>query len=87
MGCDPLDDDRSLHLLKDWMHRAGYITLWDISIWDNGDWHSWINFEVPLNLSSELATFLDFLNGKAPLRCRKLDVRGWGPTPGHYTVS
>ena len=28
MGCDPLDDDRSLHLLKDWMHHfVGYFYL------------------------------------------------------------
>ena len=76
MGCEPLENDRSLHLLKDWMHRDGHFTLWDISIWDKGDWHSWISLVVPPNLSSDLASFLDFLNGKAPLHCRKVDVRG-----------
>lgn len=87
MSCDPLADNHSLTSLKDYMYRAGYITLWDISNWENGDWHSWINFEVPHILSNEFAIFLDFLNGKAPLNNRKLDTRGWGPTPGRYTVS
>lgn len=87
MGCDPLADDRSLTLLKYWMYRAGYITLWDISNWENGNWHSWINFEVPQVLSNEYATLIELLNGKAPLNNKKLDSRGWGPILGQYSVS
>ena len=69
------------------MSRAGFNTLWDISNWENGDWHSWIKIEVPHVLSKEFEIFLAFLNGKAPLNSRKLDNRGWGSTPGRYIVS
>ena len=42
---------------------------------------------MPKTLSNECTNFLARLNGKAPINSRKSDTRGWGSTPGHYTVS
>ena len=87
MGTDSLVEDRSLVQMKDWMARAGFITLWDISNWENGAWHSWKSIEVPQNLAKEYADFLTSLGGKAPLSNKKLDSRGWGTSPGCYSIS
>eukprot|EP00253_Pinus_taeda_P030893 PITA_30893 len=87
MGSDPLSEDHSLVMLRDWMDRAGLKTLWDISHWDNGKWRSWINLVVPHNLSSEFVAFHSLLAGKAPMNIRKPDTWGWGLNPGCYTVT
>jgi len=68
------------------MDRAGFKTVWDISHWENGDWQSWVKLEVPQNLSRDYAIFLSLLKGKAPMNNRKPDTRGWGPTPGRYSI-
>eukprot|EP00253_Pinus_taeda_P013197 PITA_13197 len=38
MGSDPLGDDRSLVLLKEWMDKASIKTPWDLSHWENDVW-------------------------------------------------
>ena len=87
MDSDPLVDDWSLFVLRDWMTRAGFVTLWDIYQWEDDVWQSWVKLEVPQNLNNECAIFLAHLKGKAPINSRKPDTRGWGSTPGRYTVS
>ena len=42
---------------------------------------------VPPELSQARDLLLSLLNGMAPLRVGKKDVRGWGAAPGLYTVA
>jgi ribonuclease HI/exonuclease III len=87
MNTPPLAEISSLHVLRDWMVNVGFITLWDISCWEDCNWIGWKKLQVPLGLKQDCDTFFTHLKGMAPIHARRQDKRGWGSQSGSYTVA
>lgn len=65
-----------------WSQNAvGFVSV------ENNYWQCWRNIEVPPHLTKDFSNLLNHLNGKAPLNSNKADQRGWGSSPGKYTIA
>jgi hypothetical protein len=81
LGDPPLEWNQNLHRLKTWMDEQTLKTLFDISAWEierHKQWQGWAVSNLPLDLESDWGSFKLSLQGKAPLRKRARDKRGWG---------
>ena len=87
MDNPPLAEITSLQALRNWMSNAGLTTLWDISCWNDSNWHSWKQLQVHLELQRNCEDLFVLLKGMAPIHVRRADKLGWGPLSGSYTMS
>lgn len=87
MNTPPLAEISLLHALRDWMVNADFITLWDISCWEDCNWIGWKKLQVPLGLKQDCDMFFTHLKGMALIHARRQDKRGWGSQSGRYTMA
>jgi hypothetical protein len=90
MGYPPLELRQDLLRLKDWMESQNIITLFDISTWGEDKFMTWKGWGVPNrppDLEREWSTLQLCLQGKAPLKKKKKDERGWGGKSKAYTIA
>jgi ribonuclease HI len=90
MGDPPLGLRQDLLRLKDWMESQNIITLFDISTWGEDKfmtWQGWGVLNRPPDLEREWSTLQLCLQGKAPLKKKGKDERGWGRNAKAYTTA
>jgi ribonuclease HI len=90
LGDPPLELNQNLQRLKTWMDGQNLRTLFDISAWGTGrhkPWQGWAVSNLPLDLESDWGSLKFSLQGKAPLRKRGKDERGWGRNAKPYSTS
>jgi hypothetical protein len=90
LGDPPLDLRQDLRRLKDWMESQNLKTLFDISIWGNDrckSWQGWGVGNIPPDLEGDWSTLKLCLQGKAPLKKKGKDERGWGKNAKPYTTA
>lgn len=90
LGDPPLDLRQDLQRHKDWMEGQNLKTLFNISIWGNGrhkSWQGWGVGNIPPDLEGDWSTLKLCLQGKAPLKKKGKDERGWGKNAKPYTTA
>jgi ribonuclease HI/exonuclease III len=90
LGDPPLKLNQNLQRLQTWMAEQNLRTLFDISVWGTARhnlWQGWTVSNLPLNLEQEWASLKRSLHGKAPLKKRARDKRGWGKEAKPYTTA
>jgi hypothetical protein len=90
LGDPPLNSRQDLRRLENWMGTQNLKTLADISIWGEDRHQSWQGWEVsnlPPDLEGEWGTLKHCLQGKAPLKKKGKDKRGWGINAKEYTTA
>jgi len=90
LGDPPLELNQNLQRMKTWMDGQNLRTLFDISTWGTGrhkPWQGWAVSNLPLDLESDWGSLKFSLQGKAPLRKRGRDERGWGRNEKPYSTS
>ena len=88
-GRPPPGRRQDLQRLKDWMDSQNITTLFDISTWGEDKFMSWQGWGVlnrPPDLEREWSTLQLCLQGKAPLKKKGKDERGWGGNAKAYTT-
>jgi hypothetical protein len=72
------------------MESQNLKTLFDISIWGNDrhkSWQGWGVGNIPPDLEGDWRTLKLCLQGKAPLKKKGKDERGWGENAKAYTTA
>jgi hypothetical protein len=90
MGDPPLEHRQDLLCLKNWMDSQNIVTLSDISIWGEDRLQSWQGWGVPNRptaLDCHWSALKRCLQGKAPLKNKGKDERGWGRNARAYTTA
>jgi hypothetical protein len=90
LGDPPMKLNQNFQRLKAWMDEQNLRTLFDISAWGierHKQWQGWAVSNLPLDLESDWGSFKLSLQGKAPLRKRARDKRGWGKEAKPYSTS
>jgi hypothetical protein len=90
MGDPPLEHRQDLLCLKNWMDSQNIVTLSDISIWGEDRLQSWQGWGVPNRptaLDCHWSALKRCLQGKAPLKKKGKDERGWGRNARAYTTA
>jgi hypothetical protein len=88
LGQTPLSSLEGLENIKSWLHSNSKVTLWDLSVWDQGgSWLKWDLGDYPQLLETEARTLLEALQGRSPSSARKKDKRGWGSSSGCYSAA
>jgi ribonuclease HI len=90
MGDPPLEHRQDLLCLKNWMDSQNIVTLSDISIWGEDRLQSWQGWGVPNRpaaLDRHWCALKRCLQGKAPLKKKGKDERGWGRNARAYTTA
>lgn len=87
MGNAPLQENREIAEIKDWLERAGVKRIFELPKWNHrGDWEGWDFHGVPDRLSHQQAQLEDLLDEAAPVHKAARDCWGWGPT-GLYSTA
>jgi hypothetical protein len=90
MGDPPLEHRQDLLCLKDWMDSQNIVILSDISVWGEDRLQSLQGWEVPNRpaaLDRHWCDLKRYLQGKAPLKKKGKDERGWGRNARAYTTA